>query len=716
VGFLSPLILGGLAAVGVPIAIHLINKFRVRETKWAAMRFLADSIKRSRNRMRIQDLLLLILRCLAVILLVLAFAQPVTREEVKASDYVDAGPLTAVVLLDNSASMGQSDGVNTRLQLGRQGIESTIGKLESGSKMAFYLVSDRAVAMVAQPTPDLARVRRSLELAETTDRSTDLLRSIATAYEVLKNNTDERREIHLYTDSQQPAWEGLDSVMRLRSENPGIVLKTLVQGQKGENNLSITNLVQEGGIPAADQPTRFRVDVTNFGSEPVNNVRVTLAANGDPPSAEALIERLLPGASQGVTLFLRLGEAGFHTVEATIPPDRLPVDNQRTTAVQVVEQLKVLLVEGKSTGPVIDRDGYFLANAMVPISSDRAQNYYLNLSGISYGELERVDLEDYSMVFIVNPGAPSTALSEKLKTFVEGGGGLVMFPGSKTDFAQWRTSPFAQWLPAIWSEEKKTPEGGKPMAMQPDNYTHPITSVWGTEDGGTLGKVEMTRWLKLQVREPAGEEPKPQVILNLTNDEPAVVEGQVGSGRVAIFNSTATPEWSNLPLHPGFVPLIQRTMGYLEGGSRTNLVLSPGASFEMEVPMDLLGRDFSITKPGAENERRPAGRVDLEDGRALIRYRETSHAGAYRIYFGQDVRPTAAFAVQLAPKESDLRQLPAPELDKLKQAAPEPETDKTGFTAPKMQVTNNFWLPLIWAAALVVLAEMILAHHMSRPQ
>ncbi|MEM1059181.1 MAG: BatA domain-containing protein [Verrucomicrobiota bacterium] len=721
-GFLSPLMLGALAVVAVPIAIHLINKFRVRQTKWAAMRFLQEGVKSSRRKVLLQDLILLILRCLAVLLLVLAFTRPVLREEIKATDYVDAGPLTAVVLLDNSASMGQSDGVKTRLAMGRESIEESIGKLEGGSKMAFYLVSDRPNAMVAQPTPDLARVRRSLEMAETTDRSTDLLRAVSTAYQVLRTSPDDRREIHLYTDSQLPAWDGFDAILRLRQENPGIALKTLVQGARGEDNLAIVNLEQEGGVPAAGQPTRFRVDVANFGEQPVSNIRVTLAANGDPPSGEALIERIGPGSTQGVTLFVRLDEPGFHTIEAAIPPDRLPVDNQRTTAVQVVDQLKVLLVEGKGTGPVIDRDGYYLANALVPVSSDRASQYFLDLAAIPFGQLSGFNLEDYGVVFLANPSAPTPALADQLKGYVEGGGGLVLFPGENTDLAAWRTSPMAQWLPAIWTQDVK-----ERAQLQGQDYVHPITSVWGTEDGGSLGKVELNRHYQLLPRQVPPEETegegeaaprfsKPQVVLELANGEPAVVEGQVGAGHVAVFNTTATPDWTNLPLHPGFVPLMQRTLGYLEGGRRAQLVLSPGAAFEMEVPMDLLGRDFTITRPGSD-ERRPAGRVDLEDGRAVVRYRDTAQAGAYHIYFDQDTRPTAAFAVQIDPAESDLRQLPGADIERLKEAAPLAEAaERPGFTAPQMKVSYEFWLPLIWAAALVVLAEMILAHYMSRPQ
>ena len=54
----------GLAAIGIPIAIHLLNKFQVKEVTWAAMRFLRESIEKNQRRLQMEDILLLLLRCL----------------------------------------------------------------------------------------------------------------------------------------------------------------------------------------------------------------------------------------------------------------------------------------------------------------------------------------------------------------------------------------------------------------------------------------------------------------------------------------------------------------------------------------------------------------------------------------------------------------------------------------------------------------------------
>jgi len=182
---------------------------------------------------------------------------------------------------------------------------------------------------------------------------------------------------------------------------------------------------------------------------------------------------------------------------------------------------------------------------------------------------------------------------------------------------------------------------------------------------------------------------------------------------VVLFSSTATSLWNNLPLHPGFVALTQRLMGYLSRHNAARLALSPGQSFELPVSMELLGKDFSVIRPGEDKEKRPAGRVDLDGQRAVIRYRDTENVGAYRVFIGQEDHPQAVFSVELNPMESDLRQEDRAKVEALERA-PEAAEGGGDSGAVHMKVTREFWTPLIWIAAILALTEGALAHRFSR--
>jgi hypothetical protein len=707
-GFLNPWVLAGLAAVSVPVAIHLLNKLRIQRTRWAAMRFVQESLRKNQRRLQIEDLLLLILRCLVVAALVIAFARPVFRTLVPGLFAGGDGPAATVVLLDNSASMGQSNGVSSRFEEGRKAIRDSLDQLPAGSPLALFLVSSRVDPLIAKPASDLPRFRRSLELAELSDRSTDLARGIRAAYDALKPLEGQRREIAVYTDSQMPAWKGLSDVQKLQQLNPGILLKPVILGAAGEDNLAVVGLRAEGGVPAAGQPCRFRVDVANYGAKAAEGVRVTISADDQPPSDETLLPRIEPGATQSVNLFVRFDGPGFHAVTARIPPDRLAVDNQRSTALQVVDRMEVLIVDGNGQTQAPERDGYFLANALAPVASDRTKKYYLNISSVPFAAMNRASFASYDTVFFCNPGTLSDQAVASLKTYVSDGGNLVIFPGSKTDPAAWKKNAvLSALLPATLGPRRT---GVKPpVALQADGFNHPVTSIWNDRGEGALSAATYSEWFPLELK--TGES-RPAVILRLANNEPAAVEWAVGRGRVVLFNAPATPRGNNLVLHPGFVALTQRLMGYLNRGSAARLVLGPGDTFEMPVAMELLGKDFSIVRPGEDTNRRPAGRVELDDQRAVIRFRDTDAVGAYRIFIGQDTHPSAVFAVQMDPTESDLRQAPRSEIEALTQA-PTDIPESSTVVAPRMQVKKEYWTVLIWLAALLALAEGALAHRMS---
>src|SRR5512132_3084053 len=105
--FLAPAFLAGLAAIAVPVLIHLIHRERKVVIEFPSLMFLERIPYRSVRRQKIRHLLLLILRCIAVALLVAAFARPFfeRRHQVISS----TGAREVVVLLDRSSSMGYGD-------------------------------------------------------------------------------------------------------------------------------------------------------------------------------------------------------------------------------------------------------------------------------------------------------------------------------------------------------------------------------------------------------------------------------------------------------------------------------------------------------------------------------------------------------------------------------------------------------------------------------
>src|SRR5437868_8125186 len=111
--FLAPWMLLGGAAVSVPIALHFFFKSRYKPLPWAAMKFLKEAIEQTSRRLKFQEWILLALRCLALILLALAFSRVGCSQAHKVSGRGDA--VDAVLVIDTSYSMGARDGGKIRL-------------------------------------------------------------------------------------------------------------------------------------------------------------------------------------------------------------------------------------------------------------------------------------------------------------------------------------------------------------------------------------------------------------------------------------------------------------------------------------------------------------------------------------------------------------------------------------------------------------------------
>jgi hypothetical protein len=108
--YLSPAMLWGMALAAVPILIHLLFRRRFRRIDWAPMHYLKISIQRNRRRVRLEQLLLLILRTALVLLLFFLVARPVMHAQGLGNWLGGRSRTSQLIVLDDSLSMGYSDG------------------------------------------------------------------------------------------------------------------------------------------------------------------------------------------------------------------------------------------------------------------------------------------------------------------------------------------------------------------------------------------------------------------------------------------------------------------------------------------------------------------------------------------------------------------------------------------------------------------------------
>ncbi|MEQ2008361.1 MAG: BatA domain-containing protein, partial [Limisphaerales bacterium] len=631
--FLNPFMLFGAGAIAVPIIIHLLNRRRFQRVVWAAMRFVKVSTEKNQRRMLVEDMILLAIRCLMLALLALAVARPAMRSTTH--NVFGQSKVTAVIVLDNSASMGVSDGVQTRFDKARKIAEQAVDALPSGSAAAVILASDVAKEVIKEPTHDLNLARKAVREAPLSDRPTDLFPSIEKALETLKGRSAIRKEIYLITDGQLAGWRQLGDIqktLKAAKEQTGeqqVSSHIVLISDHEERNLGVSGLVLSSGLAPLNRPLRFEAQVANYGKVEAKDIKVALLVDG-AAADEVTIPSIPPGGTRSVPLNTRLKTEGWHNVTARIGGDRFPGDDTRTLAVRAIREIRVLMVDGEPGTEPREGETFYLGHALVPVSPEEAEQYYVKTSTIAPADMGGTRFDDFDVVVLANVSDFSTDTATALENFVKRGGGLLIFPGGKLNasFYNAQLATARKLLPATFGDARgDAAQEEKYLTFQTKGYDHPIVALWNDANAGTLASARFFRTIELNLLAPQSSQPNeksaaatspaqtnfaaPKTILRFSDGSIAIAERAVGLGRVVLFASTVDTAWNEMAVKPAFIPLLHRTLGTLIQRHDEGANVRVGAQFARRLTADLLHKEAVVMAPGAASNTRDLRRVEL---------------------------------------------------------------------------------------------------------
>lgn len=722
--FINPLMLWGLAAVAVPIIIHLLFRRQVQRIVWAAMRFLQVSLIRHKQRLRLEELILLLLRCLLVALLALALARP-TSSIVGDALAAARQPMMAVLVLDNSASMSETDGVQSRFEKAKLAAEQIVDALPPGSSAALFLASDTVEGVVAEPSQELNLLRKSIREAVLTDRASDLLPAFQRAVETLRTHSSGRKVIYCLGDRQALAWRHAADIQKLLEKHRLTIRTRAIFSVGGdEENLAVTDLKLGGGLATVGQSLRCDVEVMNFGHENRVNVPVRISVDGAPPSDEAVLDSVPPNTAKSVSLFVKFAEPGYHVVTARLLPDRLPADDQRTMVVSVRKQVQTLLVDGRPGRLPQDSAAFYLRAALQPVAQSAAADFFVKTTTVTASELETVRLDDFDTVLFADVAELPESGLPALEHYLQRGGNAVFFlgPNARPDFYNTALLGKRALLPAKLGDVAgdPRPDAEKFFTLQSTKYDHPVVALWNDPAAGKLDSARFFRAYKLELAPvvpgtPAG---RARVVLRFADNTPAVVERSWGGGHVVLFASSANTAWNDLPVRPAFVPLLFRLLGWLGQEQAHVLNVAVGEKFSYRVRDELAGNGVTVDPPAAGKAARGLSRVEIVNGLPRVQFDRTDWSGAYQVRVESEPATTLAFAAQQSPAESDLVPLSAAQQQALRTVMDftdwKPgESWRESAAAVKVGV-GEWWWPLMIAVLIVAVVEMILGYWFSR--
>lgn len=720
-GFVNPALLAGMALVSVPVLIHLLNRQRHKPVRWAAMQFVLAAHKKTRRRVQLENLLLLLLRMAAVALLALAISRPFVGGSSPLATLTETRR-DVVLILDGSASTGWTDQTESLFERIRGRALGIVDELDGAAGDRVHVIHAGATPrLVSWPTPDKART--VIGTLAPTDERLDLAAALGEALRIIEEDAagtgSSEIELRFLSDLQQDAF--LDpaqailrpalgeQLTRLKDLQVDVLVEDLGPASPNPANLAIQDVVIASDNATVGEPLDLVVRVAAFGDAEHPALRVGLTLDGNRLPSQRID---VPKGGTAEALFrVVIDQPGAHTVDAEIEGDRLAIDDHRASVIVLPPPVRVLVVNGERADALEDdAAGYMVLSLEAPDENGTSTPF--QITEVSPAELAGgdVDLFDHDVVWLVAAPPLSEAVVADLERAVGGGQALIVTCGNSMgdpslfDDRLYR-SDGTGLLPAELTHVVTAARRDSYYRVATFDEQHPILGFFSTtRNKGMLSKIPVHAFVHARPLERA----RVLATLDDENDSPLLIESDYDQGRVYLWTTSIGESWTPLPrIAPAMIPLVLEWTRHAARARASQRDLAPGSAVGLEA--DEFPRSPELVGPAGG--RTPLDAEPTETVRGTFRLPEitgdaTLRAGLYRVV--TENGPELPFAIQLDARESDLGRIPSHEMESLHPALKVLAPDASGNVADGNDGSQGeLWRTLAMLALLALVCESL---------
>ena len=594
--FVSPLLLIAAGAVALPILAHLARQRKARNVPFSSLMFLEASPLPVVRKRRLKDMLLLILRCVMLALLAVAFARPfIPREQLPFIP--ERQSQSIIILMDQSLSIQASD----RLEEARASALRHLDETSAGDEVAIVAFNDAAVQQTALGR-DMELHRRAVASVQPTFRTTDYRAPLRMASDILQQARHEQKRIVLISDFQ---FNGFSPNLEDYPLVEGTEFVTEPVGVNTQENLFFEDMDITLHRSADSVALTLRA---RLASDRGNPVRLVLSGMPDD-------ERATTPSGQ-VHFQQRSVRTGYHQGSFHLDDPVLEADNIHYFTTYVAPRPVVTVVDRDPD----ERNAFYLRTAF-ELEEHAAFTFH------ERRRLSTSAVRDVNIVIL--PDLPTLLPDEVqiLRRFVEGGGGAIVAAGPRTDRVALASA--LHDLGVITAT---------PFTVRTSEPTRPFTlGEYEDHHAGLGSMLDHTARVRPRIHTYAVMEPDSgaSTIAQLNSGDPLVIEKRVGAGRILAFTTSLGSQWNDLPLGGAYVPLLHSlaTYSFDAPSSSHQYTVGDAVSIPDDIQWDILAPDGKVFK--------------VDTGY----FRNTEVPGHYIAESQTDQR---MFSVNIDPLESDL--------------------------------------------------------------
>ncbi|MCE9592299.1 MAG: BatA domain-containing protein [Planctomycetes bacterium] len=702
-GFLAPTALLGLGLLSIPILLHIFKPRKVKRTPFSSLRWLRASQHRLSRRIKWHQVFLFLLRAAFVALLVFAIAKPVL------SPGGGKGVAERFVIVDVGRTMNyrMAEGPSP-IERARHLAEQALLQAVPGDRSAVLLAGSQTESLgplAEDPMLYLAKLR-TVQAGLTDADLTATLRVIPPM--IGTHRPDSNVELYFLTDHRATKWRQGDIAAFEQKIGQPVRVRVIDVG---------ADMMRNAWVSSA------RFIETDNGRR--RTIRVQVGAAGDETTDRTVRLSRLPGLPEQ-TAAIKARPGQITQAEFQLPPDydlrdkigqvtiepadRLPSDDTAWVDLDARGATRVLLIEPPSTQIEELQPGYHLRAALDALAD--AQGGGLRVTRRPDRSVSADDVNAADVIFLAEARSMSDGTVQAIERRVQAGAGVAIFLGPSVDRDFYNSRLYNPLRPtaSLLSVRLKDPVNRRADASLPRlgdvKWNHPIMSRLFDPTLGDMAQVSFSGYYRLEEMAGGGGG---EVLATIGGQEPAIIDRELGEGRVVLFNTSPNDAWSDLPRRKSYVPLVDQLLAHLSGGLNRR-VLEAGGAVALPLPDANPDTKITLTTPGGQSlDARPR----TVGGRVVMQVENAAEAGVYSVEYQTPQGPrTFRFVVQVGGHDATLARADDQALTSW-WAPSKFETIKPGGDKDALDLGGGRTLLEPWvvaAACLFLMAEMFFVH------
>lgn len=645
--FLNPHFLWALPVVAIPGIIYYLMRFRSLRVDWGATYVLEQAIARLRKQFYWDQLLLIILRTLACLLILLAFVRPSSG----VSAVAGADTIHRIMVFDQSYSMLAEDGDGTRWDRAKEIAINVSSEWSRGQLWSLLLLGEETKWPVdgeAFSTAEAAAARitplKTEETAVTVSRAFELIQ---------EKFPDGNIEIYLFSDDQATTWLGSGDISLPAGTSIYWINPTLT----GYRNVAVTKVGVASERILAGHPNTVTIGLRNFSTEPMGDLSVELLVDGSFHGRASTA--LQPGQSTELPMEVTLESPGSHHLSARISGDALPYDNQGYAGIEVVESWNVLMLAGPDGDPGV---AWQIASLLgrLPNATDEVGDRVFN-SAVPlftlYDKPEPPDLNGIDLVMLDGSRGLTPEGVDVLRGYVLDGGALLLMAGPDVDMAAWNDLlGGAGLLPAPLTRLHRNKLGGSVFqTLTPAESAKGALAGFATKEDGDITHSRFYQWVEF-----GAPSEQARVVSRFGDGNAFLVEKHFGPGGVLLMSGSFNGAYNNLIVREFFLPFVFRVTAQALISSHFPLTVGTNAPIRLQLdnPGSVRAVTFDLNGGELLTMASPGNTLEFTTG--------APRSGICRALILRGGTPESVWIGVQGPRvDSDLTPIPAGEIERL---------------------------------------------------